>query len=48
MTNQILKGLVDLIYGTERARRKFEREHPHEKVLAADASIPSGKWFAKS
>jgi len=38
MTNQILKGLVDLIYGTERARRKFEREHPHEKVLAADAS----------
>ncbi len=38
MTNQLLKGLVDLIYGTERARRKFEREHPNEKVLAADAS----------
>lgn len=38
MTNQILKGLVDLIYGTGRVRRKFERNNPNEKVLAADAS----------
>lgn len=38
MINQLLKGLVDLIYGTGRARRKFELDHPTEKVLAADAS----------
>ena len=38
MINQLLKGLVDLIYGTGRARRKFERDNPNEKVLAADAS----------
>ncbi|MBL7884236.1 MAG: hypothetical protein JNL69_09215 [Bacteroidia bacterium] len=38
MINQLLKGLVDQIYGTGRARRKFERENPNEKVLAADAS----------
>lgn len=38
MINQLLKGLVDLIYGTERARRKFELDNPNEKVLAADAS----------
>jgi hypothetical protein len=38
MINQILKGLVDLIYGTGRVRRKFELDNPNEKVLAADAS----------
>lgn len=38
MVNQILKGLVDLIYGTGRVRRKFELDYPNEKVLAADAS----------
>jgi hypothetical protein len=38
MINQIIKGLVNLIYGTSRARRKFERENPNEKVLAAGAS----------
>lgn len=38
MINQLLKGLVDLIYGTGRARRKFERDNPNEKVIAADAS----------
>jgi hypothetical protein len=38
MINQILKGLVDLIYGTGRVRRKFERDNPNEKVLAADSS----------
>lgn len=37
MINQLLKGLVDLIYGTQRTRRKFERDHPGETVLAADA-----------
>jgi hypothetical protein len=38
MINQLLKGLVDLIFGTGRVRRKFERDNPNEKVLAADAS----------
>lgn len=38
MINQILKGLVDLIYGTGRVKQKFERNNPNEKVLAADAS----------
>lgn len=38
MINQLIKGLVDLIYGTGRARRKFELNNPNEKVLAADAS----------
>ena len=38
MINQLLKGLVDLIYGTGRVRRKFELDNPNEKVLAADAS----------
>ena len=38
MIHQMLKGLVDLIYGTKRVRRKFELENPNEKVLAADAS----------
>lgn len=38
MINQLLKGFVDLIYGTGRVRRKFERDNPNEKVLAADAS----------
>ncbi|OYU97396.1 MAG: hypothetical protein CFE21_03640 [Bacteroidetes bacterium B1(2017)] len=38
MINQFLKGLSDLIYGTEGVRRKFEQNNPNEKVLAADAS----------
>ena len=38
MINQLLKGLVDLIYGTGRVRRKFELNNPNERVLAADAS----------
>jgi hypothetical protein len=38
MINQLLKRLVDLIYGTGRVRREFEQENPSEKVLAADAS----------
>lgn len=38
MINQLLKGLVDLIYGTGQIRRKFEQNNPKEKVLAADAS----------
>ena len=33
-----MKGLVDLLYRTGRARRKFERTNPGEKVWAADAS----------
>lgn len=38
MINQLLKGLVDLIYGTRRVRRKYQVENPAETVLAADAS----------
>ena len=38
MLDQFLKGLVDLIYGTSRVRRKFEYNNPGECVLAADAS----------
>ena len=33
-----MKGLVDLIYMTGRARRKFEYANPYETVLATDAS----------
>ena len=38
MISQLSKNLIDFIYGTGRVRRKFERENPGEKVLAADAS----------
>jgi len=38
MINEMMKGLVDLVYMTGRARRKFELDNPNEKVLAADAS----------
>ena len=38
MMNQLLKGLVDFIYGTHQVKQKFELDHPAEKVLAADAS----------
>ena len=34
----MLKGLVDLIYGTSRVRKKFKLDNPNEEVLAADAS----------
>ena len=38
MINQLLKGLVDLIYGTRSVRRKFQAKNPTETVLASDAS----------
>ena len=38
MSIQLSKSLVDLIYGTKQVRKKFELDHPTEKVLAADAS----------
>ncbi len=38
MVNKLLKGFVDLIYGTGRVRRRFELDNPNEKVLASDAS----------
>jgi hypothetical protein len=38
MINRILKGLVDLTYGTGRVQRKFELDNPNETVLASDAS----------
>jgi hypothetical protein len=34
----ILKRMMDFIYGTARVRRKYLAEHPDETVLAADAS----------
>ena len=34
----MMKGFVDIVYMTGRARRKFERDNPNEKVFAADAS----------
>jgi len=38
MFYKMMKGFVDLIYMTGRARRKYERNNPNEKVFAADAS----------
>lgn len=38
MVNQLMKGLVDLIYGTRRARQKYQNDNPTERVLAADGS----------
>lgn len=38
MLDKFMKGLVDFIYRTGRARKKFERDNPNEIVLAADAS----------
>lgn len=38
MINQLMKGLVDLIYGTGRVRKKYQIDNPNEKVLASDAS----------
>ena len=37
MINQLLKNLVDLLYGTQRVKKRYELEHPDETVLAADA-----------
>jgi len=36
--DKLMKWLVDLVYMTGRARRKFEHANPDEEVLAADAS----------
>jgi len=36
--DKMMKGFVDIVYMTGRARRKFERDNPNEKVFAADAS----------
>ena len=38
MISQLLKALVDLIYGTARARKKYEMNNPTETVLAADGA----------
>lgn len=38
MINQLLKSLVDFIYGTKKIEQKFKSEHPDETVLASDAS----------
>ena len=35
---EILKKIVDFIYGTGRIRREYSAAHPGEKVVAADAS----------
>ncbi len=38
MLNHFLKHLVDIFYGTNRVKRKYQVENPTETVLAADAS----------
>ena len=38
MLNQLIKGFVDLLYGTRRKRRKYQKDNPGKTVLAADAS----------
>lgn len=38
MINKLLKGLVDLLYGVERAKTNYARANPTEKILAADGS----------
>jgi hypothetical protein len=38
MINKLTKELVDLIYNTERVRRKYQMNNPSETVLAADGS----------
>lgn len=38
MVNRILKGFVDLFYGTGKVRRRFELDNQNENVLASDAS----------
>ena len=38
MINKLMKGFIDLIYGTGRIRRNYQESNPGEKVLAADAS----------
>lgn len=38
MINRLQKGLVDLICGVGRAKNRYERENPNEKVVAADGS----------
>ena len=38
MFYKLLKKLVDLVYMTGRARKKYERDNPDDKVFAADAS----------
>jgi hypothetical protein len=38
MLNKLMKSLVDLVYGTNRIRKKYELSNPTEKVLACDAS----------
>lgn len=34
----IIKSIVDFIYGTNRVKRKYLRNHPHEKVYASDGT----------
>ena len=38
MAKQLLKGIVDLIYGTNKIRKKYQIENSPEIVLASDAS----------
>lgn len=35
---EILKKIVDVIYGTNRVRRKYAKRNPDEKIWASDAS----------
>lgn len=38
MIKKMMKRFVDFVFMTGRARKKFERDNPNEKILAADAS----------
>jgi hypothetical protein len=38
MLNKVLKELVDSIYGTEKARKRYEQLNPEERVIVADAA----------
>ena len=38
MINKLIKGLVDLIFGTKRIKSKYQNANPTETVLAADGS----------
>ena len=38
MLNKIMKGFVDLIYGTSRKKKNYELSNENDKVFASDAS----------
>ncbi len=51
MISKLLKRLVDLVYGTKRAVRQYQLDHPTETIVASDASkgilTSSGKQIGR-